>query len=181
MNMGTLIRKYRKERKFTLKSVAKKANISEGFLSQVENNVNSPSVEKLMAICNAVGINAGDLLNQVEKQEHLVVIRKDEIDYEVDFPHTGFVSKRFFPQEHRTGIDSTILIIKPGMTIPGRKHIKNDQDIICIIKGSVELVYGERRIHLRTGDTVHYWPDLVKYQVNNNGEELAAVLWIGTI
>lgn len=41
MNLGTLIRKYRKERKLTLKNVAEKVSISEGFLSQVENDVNS--------------------------------------------------------------------------------------------------------------------------------------------
>ena len=42
MNIGTLLRKYRKEQKLTLKVVAEKASISEGFLSQVENDVNSP-------------------------------------------------------------------------------------------------------------------------------------------
>ena len=49
----------------TLKNVAEKASISEGFLSQVENDVNSPSVETLIRICNAIGINAGDLISQV--------------------------------------------------------------------------------------------------------------------
>ena len=71
MNIGTLIRKYRKERKLTLKAVAEKASISEGFLSQVENDVNSPSVDTLMRICNAIGVNAGDLFSQVSKQEKM--------------------------------------------------------------------------------------------------------------
>ena len=78
MNLGLLIRRYRKERKFTLKTVAKKAGISEGFLSQVENNVNAPSVESLVKICNSIGVNAGDLINQAKNQERLVVIRKSE-------------------------------------------------------------------------------------------------------
>ncbi|MBW2001554.1 MAG: helix-turn-helix transcriptional regulator, partial [Deltaproteobacteria bacterium] len=44
MNLGSLIRRYRKEKRLTLRAVAEKAGISEGFLSQVENDVNSPSV-----------------------------------------------------------------------------------------------------------------------------------------
>ena len=68
MNIGTLIRRCRKERKLTLKTVAEKASISEGFLSQVENDVNSPSVDTLIRICNAIGVNAGDLISQVSKQ-----------------------------------------------------------------------------------------------------------------
>ena len=63
MNLGALIRRHRKERKLTLKSVAEKARISEGFLSQVENSVSSPSVDTLFGICHALGVNAGDLLN----------------------------------------------------------------------------------------------------------------------
>jgi transcriptional regulator with XRE-family HTH domain len=71
MNIGTLIRRCRKERKLTLKVVAEKASISEGFLSQVENNVNSPSVDTLIRICNVLEINAGDLLTRVSEQEKL--------------------------------------------------------------------------------------------------------------
>ena len=67
MNLGTILRKQRKELKLTMKEVAERARISEGFLSQIENNVNNPSVDTLKNICSALGINAGDVLNQVEK------------------------------------------------------------------------------------------------------------------
>ncbi|EKD40377.1 MAG: DNA-binding protein, partial [uncultured bacterium] len=90
MNIGTLIRRCRKERKLTLKIVAEKASISEGFLSQVENDVNSPSVDTLIRICNAIGVNAGDLISQVSKQEKVILIRKSEWD-DIDLSHTGFV------------------------------------------------------------------------------------------
>ncbi len=59
MNLGALLRQKRKERKLTLKVVAEKAGISEGFLSQIENDVNSPSVDTLVNICSAIGMEAG--------------------------------------------------------------------------------------------------------------------------
>ena len=40
MHLGPLIRRYRKEKKLTLKAVSKLAGVSEGFLSQVENTLN---------------------------------------------------------------------------------------------------------------------------------------------
>ena len=119
MNLGPLIRRHRKERKLTLKAVAEKAGISEGFMSQVENNVKSPSVDTLMKICNAIGVNAGDVLNQMRNQERLAVIRKQEWD-DVDLPHTGFITRRFFPPENRTVIDSAILVLMPNKSIPVR-------------------------------------------------------------
>ena len=180
MNLGTLIRRYRKEKGFTLRVVAEKAGISEGFLSQVENNVNSPSVEKLVNICNSIGVNAGDLLNQAKDQERLVLIRKSEWD-EIDLPDTGFSTLRFFAPENRTVFDSAILVIEPGKSIPARKNIRHGQELVCVLKGYLELVHGDRKIKLSEGDTVQYLADPERQQVTNRTKKLAVALWVGTI
>jgi transcriptional regulator with XRE-family HTH domain len=180
MNLGLLIRRYRKERKLTLKAVAEKAGFSEGFLSQVENSVSTPSLATLVNIGNAIGINAGDLLNQINNQEDLVAIRKREWD-DVDIPHTGFVTRRFFPPENRTALDSAILFIKPEKSIPVRKNVKNGQELLCVLKGSVELVHGDHTLQMSAGDTVHYWSNLEKQSITNRSKRLAIALWVGTL
>ena len=179
MNLGSLIRRHRKENKLTLKAVAEKAGISEGFLSQVENNVNSPSVETLVNICNGIGINAGDLLNQIENQEKLIVMRKGEWE-DIDLPHTGFVTRRFYSPENRSVIDSAILVIRPGKSIPARKNVKNSQEIICILKGSLELVHGEKTILLEEGDVAHFWSEPERQKMTNRTNDLLVALWVGT-
>jgi len=180
MNIGSLIRTYRKEKKFTLKVVAERAGVSEGFLSQVENNVNSPSVDTLVRICNAIGVNAGDLLNRAENQESYVLIRKGEW-LDVDLPHTGFATRRFLPPESRAVIDSAILVIESGTSIPVRKNIKNGQEILCILKGSIKLVQGESEILLEEGDSVHCFSDPKNQRITNDNRESAVVLWVGTL
>jgi len=180
MNLGPLIRRYRKEKKLTLKATAEKAGISEGFLSQVENDVSSPSVDTLVKICTAIGIEPGNLLNKAHNQERLAVIRKSEFA-DIDLPHTGFVTRRFFPPEDRAVIDTALLVIEPGKSIPARKNIKNGQEVLCILKGSLELAHGERIINLAEGDTVHYFADPKKQAITNKNQDLAVALWIGTL
>ena len=180
MNIGTLIRRYRKERKLTLKAVAEKASISEGFLSQVENDVNSPSVETLMRICSAIDVNAGDLLTQVSKQEKIILIKKSDWD-EIDLSHTGFVTQRFFPPEDRTVIDSSVLVIEPGKSIPVRKNIKNGQEVLCVLKGNVELMLSDEKISLTTGDSVHFWSNPENQKISNISTKISFVLWVGTL
>jgi transcriptional regulator with XRE-family HTH domain len=180
MSLGSLIRQHRKGKKLTLKAVAEKAGISEGFLSQVENDVNSPSVDTLLNICNGIGIKAGDLLNQADNQEKLVLIPKSEWD-DIDIPHTGFTTRRFFSPENRKVIDSAILVIEPGKSIPVRKNIKNGQEVLCILKGSLRLDHGERTVSLEEGDTVHFLADSKKQSITNENEDLAVALWIGTM
>ena len=180
MHLGSLIRHIRKEKKLTLKSVAEKAGISEGFLSQVENNVNSPSVDTLSKICDGIGVQAGDILNQAQGQDRLVVICKPDWD-DLDIPHTGFVTQRFFPPENRVVIDSAILVINPGITIPVRKNIKNGQEVICVLEGSLTLSHGEQQIEMEKGDTVHFWTDTKKQSITNTNTETAVILWVGTL
>lgn len=180
MNLGPLIRRHRKDRELTLKEVAEKAGVSEGFMSQVENNVKSPSVETLIKICNAIGVNAGDVLNQVGSQERLIVIRKREWE-DVDLPHTGFITRRFFQPENRTVIDSAIIVLLPNRSIPVRKDINNGQELLCILKGSLELVRLKETITLFEGDIVHYWSDKEKQKIVNSTDKQAIALWIGTL
>ena len=180
MNLGTVVRDYRKKKNLTLKKVAAKAGISEGFLSQVENNVNSPSVETLMKISDAIGVNASDILNKIEKQERLVLLRRRDWK-DVDVPHTGFATHRFFPPENRAVIDSAILIIEPGTSIPVRKNIKNGQELLCVLNGSLELIYGDRNIELEKGDTVHFWSEPTKQMIRNKSSDRTTVLWVGTL
>ena len=180
MNLGTIIRKHRKGNKMTLKVVADKAGISEGFLSQIENNVNSPSVDTLMNICNAIGVNAGDILTQVESQDKMSLIRRSEWE-EFEIPHSGFVTRRFFTPENRSVMDSAIIVFEPGKSIPGRKNVKNSQEILSVLKGNVQFVYEDRVVDLTEGDTLHYWTYPDKQMIINKGNTNAMVLWIGTI
>jgi transcriptional regulator with XRE-family HTH domain len=180
VNLGALIRKNRKERKLTLKTVAEKAGVSEGFLSQVENSVSSPSVDTLVSICAAMGVSAGDLLNQAGTQENLVVIHKAEWD-DIEIPKAGFVTRRFIPPESRSVIDTAVLLLKPGTRIPVRKNVKNGQEVLCVLRGSLELVHGDHIVPLAEGDAAHFYAYPPKQSITNNSKSVTVVLWVGTI
>ncbi len=180
MSLGTVLRKQRKELKLTMKEVSERAQISEGFLSQIENNVNTPSVDTLMNICRAIGVNAGDVLNQVEQLDKLVVIRKKDWN-EIDIPHSGFATKRFFAPDNRTIIDSAILVIDEGTTIPVRKNIRNSQELICVLEGRVELELGTEKLQLSRGDTAHYWSNPSRQKITAGSRGKAIVFWVGTL
>lgn len=180
MNIGQLIRKSRKERKLTLKTVAEKASISEGFLSQVENDVNSPSVDTLIRICKAIDVNVGDLITQASQQQKIILIRKSEWE-DMDLSHTGFVTRRFFSPEERTVIDSAVLVIEPGKSIPVRKNIKQGQEVLCVLKGSVELMLSDQTHALVEGDSVHYRSNPDSQMITNNSTVTSFVLWVGTL
>lgn len=57
MFSGKLVKKAREERGLKASYIAKKANISPGYLSMIENGKRNPALETLQAIAGAIGID----------------------------------------------------------------------------------------------------------------------------
>ena len=84
--------------------------------------------------------------------------------------HTGFITQRFFPPENRNIIDSGVLVLEPGKSIPARKNIKNGQEVLCVLKGKVELVHSDQTVTLFEGDSIHYYSTPEKEMITNKNE-----------
>ncbi len=180
VNLGNLLRRRRKEKRLTLKEVAEKADLSEGFLSQIENNVKTPSVPNLVKVCDALGTEIGPLFEELKNQQNLFVFRKSDWG-EVDVPHTGFATRRFCPPESRDIIDSSIIILEPGKSIPVRKEAKNSQEVLCLLQGTLELEHGAEKVTLVEGDTVHLWTEPERQAITNIGKSTSVLMWVGTL
>ena len=72
------------------------------------------------------------------------------------FPIPALCTRRFSLPDDRTVIDSSILVVEPNKSIPVRKNIKNGQEILCVLKGSIELMLSEETFTLVEGDCVHF-------------------------
>ena len=117
------------------------------------------------------------------KEDHILIRRSDWQDVEI--PHTGFATKRFFPPEDRRIIDSAILVLEPGKSIPSRKNIKNGQELVSVLKGGATLALGEKTYELSQGDSVHFHSprdsNRDQQKITNNTKQPSYILWIGTL
>ncbi len=63
--VGPALRDTRKQRGWTLREVSSRAQVSLGYLSEVERGHKEPSSELLAAICMALGVRLSDLIKKV--------------------------------------------------------------------------------------------------------------------
>lgn len=61
--VGDKIKDIRKKANVTLKKLSLQTNLSIGYLSNIERNVTSPTLNNLHLICNALNIDTVDLIN----------------------------------------------------------------------------------------------------------------------
>jgi transcriptional regulator with XRE-family HTH domain len=71
--VGEVLRRHRQEQRRTLAEVARDANVSVQYLSEVERGRKEPSSEILASVCDSLRIELSDLLAEVRR--NLVVDR----------------------------------------------------------------------------------------------------------
>ena len=64
MKLGEKIKTIRKNKDYTLKQLSEITGLSIGFLSNIERDLNSPSINNLQQICSALGINLMEILDE---------------------------------------------------------------------------------------------------------------------
>jgi transcriptional regulator with XRE-family HTH domain len=67
MSLGAELRKARQAAGLTQERLAFAAGLDRAYISQLENDHKSPTVDVLYLICDALGIAASDILAQVER------------------------------------------------------------------------------------------------------------------
>ena len=86
IKIGGRIRDERKKRSFTIAELSERANISSNFLGNIERGVDTPSIETLINIANALCVGADALV----KDSLDVEIKEDE---QTDFEQTEIISE----------------------------------------------------------------------------------------
>src|SRR5699024_10275162 len=108
--LGRRLRAVRERRHFTLEQVAERTVFSKGFISRVERDLTSPSVQSLVTLCQVLGINPGQLLDAPE-----VSVVEFASAPRVDLGGAGIVERLITPPTQRD-----IQIIH--MTVDGHGH-----------------------------------------------------------
>ena len=77
MEIGHRIRDLRKRQGLTQEELADRAELSKGFISQLERDMTSPSIATLEDILQCLGTSIGEFFAQEQVQEQIVFTEKD--------------------------------------------------------------------------------------------------------
>lgn len=175
MDIGKRIRQLRIRNDLTLEELASRTELTKGFLSQLERNLASPSIQTLEDITEALGTTMSDFF-------------KEESDEKIIFtPDDAFVDERenetihwIVPNAQKNEMEPILLTIPPGCG-SDRIDPHDGEEFGYLLSGTVYLrregsVKGYR---LRKGDNF-YIPGKEAHWLENNGNKPATVLWIST-
>jgi len=68
--LGDELRKARKDAGLSQEKLASKAGVHRTYVSLLERNVKSPTVDVLLRLCKAMGVSAAEIIGRVERERN---------------------------------------------------------------------------------------------------------------
>lgn len=173
MKLGRKIKELRLQNGLTLEELAKRSELTKGFLSQLERDLTSPSVSTLEDILEALGTNLSDFFH--EKQEEQIVFK--EQDFFVNEQENRTV-EWIVPNAQKNEMEPVLLTLYPHSRSEEMTSFKGEE-FGYVLKGSVLLCLGEKKYKVKAKETFYITADQSHYLENPNDRE-AKVLWVTT-
>ena len=176
VSLGRALRQRRKEVGKTMRQVAQEAGLSEGFISQVERGLSTPSLISLYNLAATLDTNVETFLQQAPQHAHSMVSHASERHgYSIEAEERVYqILQRGFPDAR---LNSCITHMPPGYVSELTRH--EGEDFLYLIEGEMLYEVGGREYRLRAGDTLHF-PASLPHRARNVGVAEARELWVGT-
>jgi len=173
MEIGKKIRKYRVQNNLTLEELASRCELTKGFLSQIENDLTSPSISTLKDIVEALGMDLSTFFKE-DTHEQIVFTASD---YFVD-ERSLFKITWIVPNAQKNEMEPILLELdQSGESFEILPH--EGEEFGYVLQGKVSLVHGEEEYILESGATFYLKGDRTHYFRNSNKDN-ATILWVST-
>ena len=171
MDIGNRIRQLRTKNNLTLEELASRCELTKGFLSQVENNITSPSISTLEDILEALGSSLAEFFSEATQDKY--VFKKK--DFFVD-EQENYIIKWIVPNAQKQEMEPILLELNPGC-ISNIMEPHYGEEFGYVLEGSIRLIYGKKRTTLHEGET-RYIKGETKHYLENHTNGLAKILWV---
>ncbi len=173
MQIGEKIRELRTVKGLTQEELADRAELSKGFISQVERDLTSPSIATLMDILQCLGTSIGEFFQ--EEAEEQIVFGKNDF-FEKQDPELQNIIQWIVPNAQKNSMEPILLTLKAGgSTYPDNPH--EGEEFGYVLQGSVTIHLGSRIYKAKKGEAFYFSSDKPHYLSSKAG---AAVLWISS-
>jgi len=164
---GERLRAVRELYGLSQRALAKKAGVTNGMISMIEQNRNSPSLATLKKILDAIPISFADFFTTDIDSGQQIVFRADEL---VEIGSSGFS----FRQVGRNLQSKSMQILHERIEVgadSGEDMLRhNSEEGGVVIKGTLELTVGGEQYLLGPGDA-YYFDSRIPHRFRNIGEE----------
>ncbi len=173
MDLGSKIKQMRNQLGLTQEELADRCELTKGYISQLENNLNSPSIATLGDILVALGSNLSEFFKE-ETEEKVVFSKEEFIEKETD----GVLWRWLIPNAQKNMLEPVLVELSEGGTTAS--DIPHEgEEFGYVLEGKLTILLGKSRYTCKKGEAFYYNAGK-PHTIANKGKGKARFLWVST-
>lgn len=173
MQLGGKIRELRQQYNLTQGELADRCELTKGYISQLENDLTSPSIATLVDILNALGTTLADFFRE-DAEEKIVFTQEEYIEKRSD----GMVWNWVIPNAQKNMMEPVLVELEPGAQTP--EDVPHEgEEFGYVLEGRIAVVRADRSKICKKGESFYFSAGKEHYIVNK-GRGKAKFLWVST-
>lgn len=175
IELGKRIRDLRLAAELTQEELANRAQLTKGFISQIENDQTSISLDSLVDILDALGISISEFFAGEDAVERISFGRADRIS----LPGRGARSfELLVPGSTNMLMDPILVTLEPGESLPVEEP-HSGEEFGYLLSGQLVIKYGKSNYRLKKEDCF-YFEAYKTHQFVNKGKTKTTFIWVMT-
>ncbi|MFQ9509721.1 MAG: helix-turn-helix domain-containing protein [Lachnospiraceae bacterium] len=173
MKIGQKIKELRVLKGLTQEELADRAELSKGFISQLERDLTSPSIATLVDILQCLGTTINDFFN--DSPDEQVVFGRDDYFEKTDTELQNKI-QWIIPNAQKNIMEPILIKLEAGgSTYPDNPH--EGEEFGHILSGSITITLGNKTYKAKKGESFYYKADKKHYITSKTG---ATLLWVSS-
>ncbi|MGN1235168.1 MAG: cupin domain-containing protein [Christensenellaceae bacterium] len=173
MELGSKIKQMRLQLSLTQEELADRCELTKGYISQLENDLTSPSITTLCDILTALGSSLGEFFRE-ETAEKVVFSKEEFIEKESE----GLRQSWIIPSAQKNRMEPLLVELEPGISTQD-DFPHEGEEFGYVLEGKIEVILGKSAYSCKKGESFYYTADKTHF-IRNSGKTRARLLWISS-
>ncbi len=174
LRVGARIRGLRLSHGLTQEELAHRSNLTKGFISQLERDLTSPSLESLLEILEALDTDIVRFFQGHE--EGRIAFGPEDSRHAATYAEVS-AFELMVPGTANRNMEPALVTMEAGESIYEDAHA--GEEFGYVLEGKVQITYGERRAKAKRGEWFYFASER-NHRVANPYKKRAKLLWVST-
>lgn len=173
MRIGKKIKNLRLKKGLTQEELGERTDLSKGYISQLERDLSSPSIETLFSILEVLGCTPKEFFDEEEREQKVIYTEEDWTDF-VD-EERGYKIQWLVPESNEKEMEPILLRLKEKGEFKEFEPSLSET-FAYVLHGRVMVRIGKRHYFAKAGEAIYFTASDEHQIVNDNDGESEIIL-----
>lgn len=176
MKIGERLKRLRMINSLTQEELASRADLTKGYISQLENDATSPSIATLKDILDVFGVSMQEFFGETTDEESVVFGKDARVQPGNEDDRIRV--ELLVPGAQNREMDPVLVTLEPGEEMD-EQPFHEGEEFGFVLLGKIQLRLDDK-LHTVKKDECFYFTSDKRHSVKNVGKGQAKILWVVT-